>query len=85
MTAAYVKRRADGSYRTLMLPCPHGTEDGCCTFSVRAGVPHSGVTWRFDGPPDAPTVTPSIDCQVCGWHGHVVAGELRPARDLANA
>jgi len=46
--------------------------------------------WMGDGPytasqtqlaetPDAPTLTPSIDCQSkpC-WHGFIVNGEVRP-------
>lgn len=76
MTSARVVQRADGQWRDLKVPCPKGQDDGFCTFGVNGG-PH---TWTATGPHDAPTVSPSIDCKVCGWHGFIVAGQLQPPR-----
>lgn len=34
--------------------------------------------WGWDGNTEKPTITPSIDCSKgCGWHGHIINGELR--------
>lgn len=35
-----------------------------------AGVPN----WTWDGNRIEPTLTPSIDCKHCGWHGHITKG-----------
>jgi hypothetical protein len=70
--------------------CPRGT--GRCGdiiigngFKPGAGAP----TWNWDGNPDAPTLTPSINCRThtdsgeeaagCGWHGHLTGGVFKPA------
>ncbi len=35
-------------------------------------------SWAWDGNADRPTLTPSIDCKACGWHGWLQSGEFRP-------
>jgi hypothetical protein len=39
-------------------------------------------TWDHDGNKTAPTVTPSVNCGSCGWHGHIVSGECVPKEGL---
>lgn len=41
--------------------------------------PISAPTWEWDGNEQAPTLSPSINCNGnggCGWHGHMKAGKL---------
>lgn len=44
-----------------------------CTVPIGVGQPISGACkrWGWDG---AVTVTPSIDCQRCGWHKTITNG-----------
>lgn len=42
----------------------------------------NGITWNVTGPPEAPTVTPSINCppsegRSAPWHGFLTAGEWK--------
>ena len=37
---------------------------------------NGGKTWEMTGDEDAPTLSPSIDCQKCGWHGFIQQGKL---------
>jgi len=41
----------------------------------------NGHSWRAEGQPEAPTITPSINCMddTC-WHGWIVAGEVKNPR-----
>lgn len=38
-----------------------------------------GKTWTWDGNETAPTLSPSINCSECGWHGHIQQGKLTDA------
>ena len=40
---------------------------------------YSGKVWQLTGTTDAPTLSPSIDCEdrPC-WHGFIIDGEVRP-------
>lgn len=40
---------------------------------------YQGKVWQVSGPPDAPTLSPSIDCESkpC-WHGFIVDGKVQP-------
>jgi hypothetical protein len=62
--------------------CPNGKQ---CGVGIRHGAFAGGngkmKRWGFNGNADQPTLTPSIDCRApsgCGWHGHIVAGEMKP-------
>ncbi len=59
--------------RTMLLACP-----GCGSVSgMRVGDPKPvpGPSWHMTGPPDAPTLAPSVNCVgCCGWHGHLRNG-----------
>lgn len=37
--------------------------------------PINAPTWEWDGNAQEPTLSPSIDCTDCGWHGHIVKGK----------
>jgi hypothetical protein len=65
-------------------PCqnPARGEDGESTVRVRPkDTPHrgDGPDWEYEGPEDAPTLTPSINCMSdqC-WHGFIRNGVLGP-------
>lgn len=36
----------------------------------------AGTHWDWDGNREAPTLTPSILCNVSGWHGYLTKGVL---------
>jgi hypothetical protein len=77
---AYIVTYQDGRPRRCMFPCQKIGEDGQrirreCSVSVDPDF--SGKTWALTGAPDAPTLSPSIDClsKPC-WHGFIVNGEV---------
>ena len=47
--------------------------------------PEGLCVWKWDGNMEAPTLSPSINCLAekdgkpsgCGWHGHIIAGEMK--------
>lgn len=40
---------------------------------------NSSKVHGWDGNEQEPTLTPSIGCdQRCGWHGHIIKGEITP-------
>lgn len=57
--------------------------------TVRPGKQDNGASWGWDGNLDKPTLEPSIKSSFNNskgneqiiWHGHIVAGELRPCDD----
>lgn len=60
----------------IVLPCSGGKYANCILRITRgeAKVP----VWHWDGNREAPTLSPSIGCDHrCGWHGHLIAGELK--------
>lgn len=72
----------DGGHKWCVYPCQKLDEHGQrmareCRVSVDPRFP--GNVWTVTGPPGAPTLSPSIDCQMkpC-WHGYIVNGEVRP-------
>ncbi|MFO1038146.1 MAG: DUF6527 family protein [Geminicoccaceae bacterium] len=67
----------DGKPKWMTFPCPGGR--GRCGIALR---PHQkngvGASWEWDGDREQPTITPSIDCRECGWHGWITKGQLIP-------
>lgn len=55
--------------------CPRGK--GRCVVPIKpnANPPHNRG-WSWDGNVQAPTLSPSILCHGCEWHGYVRAGKL---------
>ncbi len=50
-----------------------------CAIALRPQKNAVGASWGWDGNREAPTVTPSINCEKgCGWHGWLKAGEFTP-------
>ena len=77
---------APGETGRLNFACPrgHGT---CGAIIIGNGVKPAGPkTWKWDGNPNSPTLTPSINCLAanpdkpsekyagCGWHAHLTDG-----------
>lgn len=58
-------------YRFCYFRCPRG--QGECLVPLAPDRPDG---WAFDGNAEAPTLTPSIQCHRCGWHGYVRDGKL---------
>lgn len=51
-----------------------------CSIHITRGEA-SAPRFHWDGNLDAPTITPSIGCDLkprCGWHGHITNGEILP-------
>jgi hypothetical protein len=71
--ARIIDVRDDGRAK-VEFPCP-GKKSETCMQSVWQR-PATGCMWQWDGNREAPTLSPSIDCQICGWHGFIVAGTL---------
>jgi len=82
--------RDDGTFKWCVFPCQNpaviearanGTLDGFpgnCRVPLHPQTLGNGHSWTVTGPPDAPTISPSINCQndTC-WHGFIVNGEVR--------
>lgn len=46
-----------------------------CYVPIREGA-NREHTWGWDGNIAKPTITPSIDCTQCGWHGFIRNGDI---------
>lgn len=70
---------------TPLKPCPTMDDDGylnfncpnsgkSCCIPIKPEVhPDTGASWQYDK--TTQTVTPSINCGGCGWHGFIRNGE----------
>lgn len=72
----------------LLFPCAgwprrtsHGVE-GYCSVPIGQQRDGKGNTWTWDGNIERPTLSPSIDCGDCKWHGHIQNGEYNPPRQM---
>lgn len=71
------------SMDAIVFPCPNKV-GGICIQKVTLGAPVAdtgGNRWHWDGNMEAPTLSPSIGCDLprrCGWHGHIVNGGATP-------
>lgn len=67
-----------GAEGRFVFGCPKG-RGYCGGIIIGNGFkPQHGAcpTWQWDGNPDKPTLTPSINCKGC-WHGWLTAGEFK--------
>ncbi len=65
----------------IRFPCRQGKFEGCVVKLTLGPPDQVNARWHWDGNLDAPTITPSIGCDQhprCGWHGHIIAGEITP-------
>jgi hypothetical protein len=54
-----------------------GAQGSRCSINIRnAGYEIPQHNWSLTGTPDAPTISPSINCENC-WHGFIEQGEFR--------
>lgn len=61
----------------LFFGCPRGRDECCVPIAPQKN--GAGASWKWDGERDAPTLTPSINCNGkagCGWHGWLKRGEF---------
>lgn len=54
----------------LVLKCGK-TSTGECRVALRKDIAATGPTWHWDG---KETVSPSVNCSVCGFHKTLVGG-----------
>lgn len=60
----------------LQMKCGRKAEDGTvvnCQVPLRQGDPRA-PTWGWDGKEQGATVSPSVSCNVCGFHKTLVKG-----------
>jgi hypothetical protein len=59
----------------LFFDCPRkpGHE---CSVLLKPWPIIGAPTWSWDGNEANPTLSPSINCGECGWHGFIQAGKL---------
>jgi hypothetical protein len=92
--ARLVGQRSDGTFKRCVYPCQKRDADGnriarqcgvpIAPYALVDGKPPlrgDGTPypiWTSSGPADAPTLSPSVDCddKPC-WHGHIIDGEVR--------
>jgi hypothetical protein len=57
-------------------------KNGACKCSVHiTSGPPTHPRWHWNGNLECPTLSPSIGCDAaprCGWHGHIIDGEIKP-------
>src|SRR5690242_20493007 len=64
---------------SIRFPCRGGKFEGCVVKLTLGPPDQVNARWHWDGNMDEPTVTPSIGCDNrCGWHGHIIKGEVTP-------
>lgn len=73
-------RNGDPIRRKLVFDCPRNPGKECWVM-LKPWPISDGKTWTLEeGTEAAPTLSPSINCSGCGWHGHVKAGQLHPPK-----
>jgi hypothetical protein len=63
----------------MLFPCQRPLyEDAQCQIALRPSQKNAvGASWQWDGNRDAPTITPSVNCEkLCGWHGFITKGHF---------
>ena len=60
--------------RWCVFDCPNrpGHE---CRVMLKPWPVSDGKTWELIGDESAPTLSPSINCEKCGWHGFIRNGQ----------
>lgn len=64
--------------RKCYFPCPRKPGQECHVL-LKPWPIRNCPTWDWDGNRDAPTLSPSINCNGeggCGWHGFIQAGQI---------
>ena len=63
----------------IILPC-RGGKFSRCILRIHRGEPDANTaTFKWNGNYETPTLSPSIGCDVrCGWHGHLIDGDMTP-------
>jgi len=54
-----------------------GREGSHCSINIaNAGYQIEKRNWKLTGTTDSPTITPSINCGDCSWHGYITDGNF---------
>lgn len=62
----------------LRFRCRNDPRD-TCAIALRPQRNGVGASWEWDGNREAPTISPSVNCEnVCGWHGWIRNGQWTP-------
>lgn len=74
MIARLTNPLASGGFKWCAYPCqrPDAEARECM---VPVDPRYTTGAWAASGPTNAPTLSPSIDCRICGWHGFIVDGK----------
>lgn len=76
MTFEFVGEGPGGRPKWMIFTCPRDPEREC-TIAIKPQRNGVRASWEWDGNREAPTVSPSINCNGaagCGWHGWIRKG-----------
>ncbi len=62
--------------KKLHFACPV-REGHMCQVLLKPWPIQGAPTWNWDGNTEKPTLTPSINCGDCKWHGFITNGEIK--------
>ena len=70
----------NGNPKWMSFPCQRYPLQAC-QIALRPLQKNAvGASWQWDGNREAPTITPSVNCEkVCGWHGWIRNGQFEDA------
>ena len=76
---AFVHQSPNPKIHGIKFWCRGGKKRICGVSITDGHADEAKNTWHWDGNREAPTITPSINCeQRCGWHGNITNGEIIP-------
>lgn len=68
-----IEVREDGRGAHMFYVCPGNR---VCALRLQEGPPPGNQVWGWDGDMEKPTISPSINCHSCGWHGWIKEGVI---------
>jgi hypothetical protein len=77
MAFEFIGDDGNGNPKWMAFPC-QGVVRETCHIALRPSQKNAvGASWEWDGNREAPTITPSVNCEkVCGWHGWIRNGQF---------
>lgn len=68
----------NGRPKWLRFRCARRSEERCMVPIAPQGTPNAPGGWQWDDNRESPSLTPSIHCVSCGWHGFITNGQMVP-------